>query len=239
MERPPKPQHKRARKPKPAAIPPRFQDAPQDSVDFDMTALAPYLHQGTCRYFVLKSFSEADVHKSIKYGIWTSTYISNHFLDAAFNSDLSCIRPLLFFFSVCGSKHFCGIARMTSSYTSDRNFMLWEKTKYEGYFNVEWLLVKDVPNHVLKTIVLPNKKNITSVRDCDEIPYNEAAECIQRFMNYAGSTSIMDDMDYYDTQQRSLQAKRGVGHIADDADVDAFLTEPMQDTRRRIASFES
>ncbi|KDO22077.1 hypothetical protein SPRG_12063 [Saprolegnia parasitica CBS 223.65] len=233
-------QHKRARKPKPAVVPPRLQQpvACSAPVAADYEAIAPYLNQGTCRYFVLKTFSEADVHKSIKYGIWTSTYISNHFLDAAFGRDLSCMRPILFFFSVCGSKHFCGIARMTSGLHSDRNFLLWEKTKYEGYFNVEWLVVKDVPNHALKTIVLPNDgKNITSVRDCDEIPFNEASEFMQRFVAYEGATSLLEDMEHYDTLQRALETKRGLINVPPTADVDDFLAPATTtEVRRRRTS---
>ncbi|CAI5961660.1 unnamed protein product [Closterium sp. NIES-65] len=36
------------------------------------------------RFFVIKSFSEDDVHKSIKYGVWASTPTGNKRLDAAF-----------------------------------------------------------------------------------------------------------------------------------------------------------
>ncbi|CAK4072774.1 unnamed protein product [Aphanomyces euteiches] len=218
-----------ARKHKPVALGPRFTDtrerpANQEIINdisvFDDTVLKPYLSLGTCRYFVLKSFSEANVHKSVKYGIWTSTYNNNVALDMAFKSDLSCIRPILLFFSVCGSKHFCGIARMTSPVHFDSNFVLWEKLKYEGYFHVEWLVLKDVPNHVLMQVEL-NQKNFTRACDGEEIPYKEATEFMNCYISYASTTSLLDDMDYYNEKQIALQAQR---NLADSDDLEAFLT---------------
>lgn len=52
----------------------------------------------TCRCFILKSFSEANMHKSLKYGVWSSTYAHNMMLSQVFQSELSSIRPVLFFF---------------------------------------------------------------------------------------------------------------------------------------------
>jgi hypothetical protein len=36
------------------------------------------------KFFVIKSYSEANVHKSIKYGIWSSSVLGNRKLDRAF-----------------------------------------------------------------------------------------------------------------------------------------------------------
>ena len=36
------------------------------------------------RFYVIKSYSEDDVHKSIKYGVWASTDTGNRRLDAAY-----------------------------------------------------------------------------------------------------------------------------------------------------------
>ena len=52
----------------------------------------------TCRCFVLKSFSEANFHKSLKFGIWSTTTLHNALLDQIFKSDLTAVRPVLFFF---------------------------------------------------------------------------------------------------------------------------------------------
>ncbi|KAF0750519.1 hypothetical protein AaE_006682 [Aphanomyces astaci] len=222
------------RKHKPVALGPRFnkdaakernKDIVNDVSVFDDTVLTPYLRLGTCRYFVIKSFSEANVHKSVKYGVWTSTDTINITLDMAFKSDLACIRPILLFFSVCGSKHFCGIARMTSAVNFDSNFGLWEKQKYEGYFRVEWLVLKDVPNHVLMKVQL-NQKSFPRACDGDEVAYNEATEFMHCYMSYPSTTTLLDDMAYYNDQQVALEGKRNLSthaHDGDADDLDSFL----------------
>lgn len=55
------------------------------------------------KFFVIKSFSEDNVHKSIKYGIWASTPLGNRKLDAAYREakDLTGNCPVFLFFSVC------------------------------------------------------------------------------------------------------------------------------------------
>jgi hypothetical protein len=52
----------------------------------------------TSRCFVLKSFSEANFHKSLKFGIWSTTTLHNALLDQVFKSDLTAVRPVLLFF---------------------------------------------------------------------------------------------------------------------------------------------
>uniref|UniRef100_A0ACD5TWX7 Uncharacterized protein n=1 Tax=Avena sativa TaxID=4498 RepID=A0ACD5TWX7_AVESA len=60
------------------------------------------------KFFVIKSYSEANVHKSIKYGVWSSSILGNQRLDSAFkdaqmiaaSSSTSSSCPVFLFFSV-------------------------------------------------------------------------------------------------------------------------------------------
>merc|ERR1719206_1481370 len=63
------------------------------------------------RFFVVKSYSEDDIHRSIKYEIWCSTEHGNKRLDSAFR-ERDGRGPVFLFFSVNGSGHFCGMAQM-------------------------------------------------------------------------------------------------------------------------------
>ena len=63
------------------------------------------------RFFVIKSYTEDDVHKSLKYEIWSSTDPGNKRLDKAFK-DTAGRGPIYLFFSVNTSGHFCGMAEM-------------------------------------------------------------------------------------------------------------------------------
>ena len=63
------------------------------------------------RFFVIKSYTEDDVQKSLKHEIWSSTVLGNKRLDGAFRES-SDKMPIYLFFSVNGSRHFCGVAQM-------------------------------------------------------------------------------------------------------------------------------
>lgn len=63
------------------------------------------------RYFVIKSYTEDDVHKSLKHEIWSSTDPGNKRLDKAFKENVG-RGPIYLFFSVNASGHFCGMAEM-------------------------------------------------------------------------------------------------------------------------------
>jgi hypothetical protein len=58
------------------------------------------------KFYIIKSYSEDDVHKSIKYDVWSSTPNGNKKLDAAFRdaeakaSEKSSKYPIFLFFSV-------------------------------------------------------------------------------------------------------------------------------------------
>lgn len=57
------------------------------------------------KFFMIKSFSEDDIHKSIKYNVWSSTPIGNRKLDGAFREaeaklDEGTKCPIFLFFSV-------------------------------------------------------------------------------------------------------------------------------------------
>lgn len=58
------------------------------------------------KFFVIKSYSEDDVHKSIKYNVWSSTLNGNKKLDGAYEDAQRVVAgdsghcPIFFFFSV-------------------------------------------------------------------------------------------------------------------------------------------
>lgn len=60
---------------------------------------------------MIKSYTEDDVHKSLKYEIWSSTDPGNKRLDKAFKENAG-RGPIYLFFSVNASGHFCGMAEM-------------------------------------------------------------------------------------------------------------------------------
>ena len=89
------------------------------------------LNPKNARYFVVKSYSEDDIHRSIKYEIWCSTEHGNKRLDAAYR-EREGKGPIYLFFSVNGSGHFCGIAQMLQGVDYNSSAGVWAQDKWKG-----------------------------------------------------------------------------------------------------------
>jgi len=154
------------------------------------------------RFFVIKSYSEDDVHRSIKYNIWCSTEHGNRRLDSAYFKGDSQV-PVYLFFSVNGSGHFCGMAEMMSRVDYNKKTDVWSQDKWRGCFQVKWIYVKDVPNSLLRNIKLENNDNkpVTNSRDTQEIPFDKGKQVLKVFHTYNHSSSILDDFDHYERKQ--------------------------------------
>uniref|UniRef100_A0A3B3RQJ3 YTH domain-containing family protein n=1 Tax=Paramormyrops kingsleyae TaxID=1676925 RepID=A0A3B3RQJ3_9TELE len=154
------------------------------------------------RVFIIKSYSEDDIHRSIKYSIWCSTEHGNKRLDAAYRS-LGAKGPLYLLFSVNGSGHFCGVAEMRSPVDYGTSAGVWAQDKWKGKFDVSWVFVKDVPNSQLRHIRLENNENkpVTNSRDTQEVPLEKAKQVLKIIATYKHTTSIFDDFSHYEKRQ--------------------------------------
>ncbi|KAM5586918.1 YTH domain-containing protein ECT3 [Rosa sericea] len=167
-------------------------------------------------FFVIKSYSEDDIHKSIKYNVWASTPNGNRRLDNAYQdaqenaAQKGCKCPLFLFFSVNASGQFCGVAEMVGRVDFNKNMDFWQQDKWNGYFPVKWHVVKDVPNPQLRHIILENNENkpVTNSRDTQEVKFLQGIEMLNIFKNYSSKTSILDDFDFYESRQKVMQEKR-------------------------------
>uniref|UniRef100_A0A8D9ENE4 YTH domain-containing family protein 1 n=1 Tax=Cacopsylla melanoneura TaxID=428564 RepID=A0A8D9ENE4_9HEMI len=162
------------------------------------------------RFFVIKSYSEDDIHRSIKYSIWCSTDHGNQKLDQAFRERQAVDGSILLFFSVNKSGHFCGVARMMSPVDYNASSSVWSQDKWKGQFRVQWVYVKDVPNSHLKNIILETNDNkpVTYCRDTTEVPYEKGVQVLSKIQHFEHSTSIFDDFSHY--EQRQMAEKQAM-----------------------------
>jgi hypothetical protein len=110
------------------------------------------------QFFVIKSFSEEDVHKSIKYNVWSSTKTGNQTLNTAYKLTQERGGSVYLFFSCNGSGRYVGLARMNSEVDENKQFMYWtQDSKWPGLFDVEWIFIKDVPFRNFKHIYITMK----------------------------------------------------------------------------------
>jgi len=146
------------------------------------------------RFFVIKSFTEDDVFKSIKFEIWSSTVLGNNRLDKAF-SESSEKGPIYLFFSVNASGHFCGVAEMLTSLDYSVTSNVWAQgDKWKGVMTLRWIYIKDIPNPALRHLKLMNtneQKPVTSSRDTQEVPYEQGCEMLRIFGSYQSKTSLL------------------------------------------------
>ncbi|ERN20028.1 hypothetical protein AMTR_s00071p00172900 [Amborella trichopoda] len=167
-------------------------------------------------FYVIKSFSEDDVHKSLKYNVWASTDFGNKKLDEAFHgaqaklNDNGSRCPVFLFFSVNGSGQFVGLAEMTCKVDFKKTLDFWQGDVWNGFFPVKWHIVKDVPNHLLTHIILKDNENkaVTYSRDTQEVTFSQGIEMLKIFKYYSAVTSILDDFSFYESRQKTMYERK-------------------------------
>uniref|UniRef100_A0A1D1XI96 YTH domain-containing family protein n=1 Tax=Anthurium amnicola TaxID=1678845 RepID=A0A1D1XI96_9ARAE len=164
------------------------------------------------KFFVIKSYSEDDVHKSVKYNVWASTASGNKKLDAAYQESKEKAGgcPVFLFFSVNTSGQFVGMAEMVGPVDFNKTVDYWQQSKWTGCFPVKWHMVKDVPNSMLKHITLENNDNkpVTNSRDTQEVRLEQGLQMLKLFKEHVSKTSILDDFLFYEARQKTMQERR-------------------------------
>jgi len=168
-----------------------------------------------CKFFIIKSFSEEDVHKSMKYGVWSSSKKGNLTLSNAFNSTKERGSFVYLFFSCNGSGNYIGVAKMKSPCDFKKSFEYWtQDDKWTGLFEVEWLFIKDIPFKEFKNVIITMKdgeiKPIFLARDTQEIPYEQAKIMLNTFEKYQNYYSIFENFEYYDMRQENYEKNKSL-----------------------------
>ena len=169
-------------------------------------------------FYVIKSFSEEDVHKSIKYGVWSSSKNGNQTLTNSFNLAKEKNGNVYLFFSCNGSGRFVGVARMKSPCDNEKSFEYWtQDEKWPGLFEVEWLFIKDVPFREFKSIIITMKdgetKPISNARDVQEVPFAHAKTMVEIFENYQNTNTILEHFEYYDVRQDNYEKAKAMNKL--------------------------
>ena len=169
------------------------------------------------KFFVIKSFSEEDVHKSIKYGVWSSSKNGNLTLNNGFNITKEKNGNVYLFYSCNGSGRFCGVAKMKTPVDENRTFEFWtQDNKWPGLFEVEWIFIKDVPFKEFKDIIITMKdgeiKPVSNSRDTQEIPFEQAKIMMEKIEIYQNSNTILEHFEFDDIRQdnyvKNMNAKK-------------------------------
>jgi len=163
------------------------------------------------RFYVIKSFTEEDIHKGIKYNCWSSTKEGNKKLSNSYEESKKKNSDVLLFFSMNGSGRFAACGRVTSKVDENKIFEYWAMDDiWRGLMSVEFIFVKDIPNKILRNIKLSNNgyKPVTNSRDTQEIPRPEGEILLQIFEEFKNNTSILQHFQHYDERQKMFEISK-------------------------------
>ena len=166
------------------------------------------------RFYVIKSYTEDDVHKSMKYQVWSSTYEGNKRLSECYLKCQPEKIPIFLFFSVNGSGQFVGVCKMVSEVTFGEKLAHWSQVeKWPGKFKVEWIFVKDIPNKELKSIIISTNENkpVTNSRDTQDIPFPQGMKMLEIFKTKKLESSLLDEFENYDSEERKKKEEKPEG----------------------------
>ena len=186
-------------------------------------------------FYVIKSFSEEDVHKSIKYNVWSSSKTGNLTLTNSFNLTKEKNGYGYLFFSCNGSGRFVGVARMKTPCDNDKSFEYWtQDQKWMGLFEVEWMFIKDVPFKEFKDIIITMKdgetKPISNSRDVQEIPFDAAKKMMEIFENFQNTNTILEHFKFYDTRQENYMKKMKImKDVKEQQPIEKEIKEPAKE----------
>ncbi|NXY91270.1 YTDC2 helicase, partial [Alcedo cyanopectus] len=94
----------------------------------------------TVRYFIMKSSNLKNIDISQQKGVWSTTPSNERKLNRAFWES----STVYLVFSVQGSGHFQGFARMDSEIGCEKS-QDWGSAGFGGVFKVEWVRKESIP----------------------------------------------------------------------------------------------
>uniref|UniRef100_A0A8D0D5T4 RNA helicase n=1 Tax=Sander lucioperca TaxID=283035 RepID=A0A8D0D5T4_SANLU len=139
------------------------------------------------RYFIMKSSNVRNIEISQQKGIWSTTPSNETKLTKAFLEN----NLIILIFSVQGSGHFQGYARMTSI-ISQESCQDWGFMGLGGVFSVEWIHKDSVPFQCTQHIVNPwnDNKKVQISRDGQVRLSQPLRQCGEGFV-FCGADSTM------------------------------------------------
>ena len=152
------------------------------------------------KFLVMRSYCEDDIHKSVKYGIWTSE--ANQKVDRL----LAQGGPLYLFFSVYGSSLFVGCAEVSSAVNFKAKFLGWYPDfSAMGCFSVRWIFVRDLSYEIVERVQTVRGVPVTEAEDAEELDFKNGKKMVRRFMDERTAKSMIEDFTYYNQKEEFIR----------------------------------
>ena len=153
-------------------------------------------------FFIIRSKKIDDIHKSMKYGVWTSSSFNNIRFNKAFNKRNG---NVYFFFTSLTKDFFVGVAKMKERVDLDREFAYWgEIGRWRGLCRIEWLFSKDLP---FKTVdqLQQNGNYIDELKDGWEISWENARILLNHFFRNKKKSCILQSFHHLDSRELKVR----------------------------------
>lgn len=163
------------------------------------------------RAVIIRSKTYDDIHKAMKYGVWTSNREKNVRLNELYKECLAKKQRLLLFFRVVKDNLFCGVAEVISHYIEEQKFNLWwENQKWQGIFNIRWIFVKNLP--LLRYNLVQNQQPVHELRDGDPLSGSNKDFLLAQFktLRYSFKDSVFKFFQKFDEREDQLISNRTV-----------------------------
>ncbi|CAD8096139.1 unnamed protein product [Paramecium primaurelia] len=164
------------------------------------------------KYFIIRTQGEDNVHRAMKYGIWTSSSRKNERLNEAFSQG-----DVYLFFTEINSLCFSGMAKLTSGFDPKQHFKYWLiENKWFGLFQIKWLYVKDLPFKLFENIKQIQKfegsdetiKSVYDLIDCTELTLENGIKMVEIFKKEESKKSLFEDFSQLDKLENQSRQQR-------------------------------
>jgi len=174
-------------------------------------------------FFIMRSSNDDNIHKAIKYHVWTSTASSNARLQEAWNdaNNPSKSKPnkIYLIYSVVNSYQFMGVAELLCPPNKDVMFNYWwEPRKWYGTFDIKWIFIKDVPHKKFEHIK-EESQTVTTCKDCTRLSAKSGKQILGIFKSSPNKPNIFEAFEYMDNRENILRLNR---------DRDPSFSDPAQ-----------
>lgn len=144
-------------------------------------------------FIIVKSFNIENIHKALKYNVWSTTFSGIKLFDEAYARAQKNNTEVYLVFGTNSMFSFQGIAKMNSFY-QNKSFYFWKGNenykRFNGSFKIEWVIVKDIPFSTLDSILV-DKTPLSRLRNGCELDRKTANEVVSIFENFYFCSSLV------------------------------------------------
>jgi hypothetical protein len=152
-------------------------------------------------FFIIRSKKLDDIHKSMKYGVWTSSSFNNNKFNSAYRKN----ENVYFIFTSLTKNFFVGLARMVGEVDLNREFAYWgEIGRWRGLCRIEWVFARDLLFSQISQLQ-QNGSYIDELKDGCEISWDNANTMMSLFIQNSKASSVLQSFPHLDSRELKVR----------------------------------